>query len=151
METGGNSMLLTSKKFIAKLAALLLIINSLSFSQEHSSLISHWQIVPDEIVNGQLKDVNDKNNASFKGRLYKLSANSKNVVVLDGSENHFLITDDINKASLPQKEFSVSVIVNIKQYNNYSGIISAFQDNGSFEKGWRRIAAGQACQGHSGG
>jgi outer membrane protein assembly factor BamB len=55
---------------------------------------------------------------------------------LDGSTNSVLIVDDLPTTSLPQQALSVEAWVRVDAPLTWGGIVSAIQDNGSFERGW---------------
>ena len=55
---------------------------------------------------------------------------------LDGSSNSILISEDFKEARLPETAISVEAWVRIDEPLRWGGIAGAFQDNGSFERGW---------------
>ncbi|HIG27526.1 MAG TPA: hypothetical protein EYQ50_06890, partial [Verrucomicrobiales bacterium] len=54
---------------------------------------------------------------------------------LDG-DSQLPITDQIQKAQLPQQVFSVESWVRVDRTQTWGGIIGVIQDNGNFERGW---------------
>jgi len=104
------------------------------FSQNEP--ISEWEFMPSKISNGVLKDNYGRNNANLIGKLKTNKTEDIQIIKLDGSKNSFLVTDNIDEATIPQKEFTVYGIIYNQTEQDYSGIIGAFQDNGGYEKGW---------------
>lgn len=54
----------------------------------------------------------------------------------NGVDSHVEITNDLNNAVLPVRELTLEAWVNLNSNHTWGGYIGAFQDNGSYEKGW---------------
>jgi outer membrane protein assembly factor BamB len=66
----------------------------------------------------------------------RFSKEGPSAMLLDGKESYIEVGDDLASAQLPQKEFTVESWIVIDDAPEWSGIASAVQDNGDFEKGW---------------
>lgn len=55
---------------------------------------------------------------------------------MDGSTNSILLTDNLADAGLPRQAMTVEAWVRLDKPLRWGGIAGAFQDNGSFERGW---------------
>ena len=73
------------------------------------------------------------------GRIYGkavVSNQKPQALVLSGNKSRVLLTEGINRKSLPRESLSVEAWVRVREAREWSGIISVIQDNGPFEKGW---------------
>jgi len=137
------------------IAFLTICISNILFSQPKA--ISEWTIIPSNLINGKLIDQKGNNDADIKGEIFSLNQNSYEVIKLNGIENMFVISDNIKEAELPSQSFTVYAMLYSQSLSNYSGIISAFQDNGDYEKGWvftlvnDKIALGLSTKGSDDG
>lgn len=105
-------------------------------AQEKKTGESRWVINPSTVVNNKVADLNGNQDGVFTGKIYKAKNDKHSVIVLDGSENSLTLSTDVKHPLLPRKEFTVSALINLKSYRDYSGIMGAFFDTGSKEKGW---------------
>ena len=80
------------------------------------------------------------------GRIYgkaAVSSQKPQCLVLSGNKSRVLLSEGIDRKSLPGESLSVEAWVRVREVREWSGIISVIQDNGPFEKGW--------CLGANGG
>ncbi len=74
--------------------------------------------------------------ARIWGKINFSQAGKYSVIECDGYSTTIRITDDISKIRLPVKTITVCSWVRIDEPADWGCIIGAFQDNGSYEKGW---------------
>ncbi len=89
-------------------------------------------------VNGRkVKDLVGKIDGAIVGtpRLQVLADDSQ-ALELDGETHSVTLLDDHKKGKLPTRTISAEAWVRVDRAQSWGGIVGAFQDNGSYEKGW---------------
>lgn len=123
--------------FIRILCAAILFLTSAIYSQKiDNKIISLWKFNKSNIVDKEIKDKTGKNYGRINGKIIYDEAAGLQSLKFDGVENSVLITDDISKAVLPEKDFSIACWVRYTSAIEFGGFLSVFQDNGGYEKGW---------------
>ncbi len=74
--------------------------------------------------------------AKIWGKIKFIEAGKYSALDCDGSSTTIRIADDTSKIKLPVKDITVSAWVRVDKPVTWGGIIGAFQDNGSYERGW---------------
>lgn len=97
-----------------------------------------WQFNASNATGTVFKPLSGKLGASVEGPV-QFSKSAPGALMLDGdskSRHYIKVTDDIRKVSLPKKAMTLEAWVKIEKPQEWGGIISLFQDNGAFERGW---------------
>ena len=106
--------------------------------------VARWQLDRGHLTTRSIRPLAGRLNASFTGPI-KFSTNRKSgptgTLELSGQSSprqRFQVATDIGRASaiLPAKQLTVSAWLRIDAAGEWSGFVSAVQDNGTYEKGW---------------
>ena len=81
-------------------------------------------------------DWSDEMSINIKSTGYKPLQVYNKAINFDGRESYVEMTDDLTEAHLPQRFMTVEAWVKLKRHVTWGGYIGAFEDNGSYEKGW---------------
>ena len=100
-------------------------------------LIGRWLLQAGALKGQKVFDLAGKNHAQAHGspRLVKLGEDHQGLN-FEGQVSSLRIADDHKDVGLPVKAISAEAWVRVDQAAPWGGIIGAFQDNGSYEKGW---------------
>jgi len=105
-----------------------------------SGLIGRWVFQRPDVQSGSVSDSAGKHPATISGDLSLCSVNTKSgvrqAIELDGKTNSISISADHSKVARPKETITLEAWVRIDATQRWGGIISALQDNGSFEHGW---------------
>ena len=86
---------------------------------------------------GRLRDETGRFPARISGNLpFRVAPGCQSSLELDGKSTTIRLSNDISECKLPTKAISVVAWCRIDAPLTWGGIIGAFQDNGSFERGW---------------
>ena len=100
-------------------------------------LVGRWLLQAGAVKGRKVYDLAGKNHAVAHGnpRLVKLGKEHQGMN-FEGQVSSLRIADDHKAAGLPAKAVSAEAWVRVDQAAAWGCIIGAFQDNGSYEKGW---------------
>ena len=100
-------------------------------------LVGRWLLQSGAVKGRKVYDLAGKHHAEAHGspRLVKLGKEHQGMN-FEGQVSSLRIADDHKLAGLPVKAISAEAWVRVDQAAPWGGIIGAFQDNGSYEKGW---------------
>ena len=115
---------------------LLILLFSNSFAQDNQEPQSYWIFDNAHSVENQYIDQHGNLNAKHLGKSMYFKDAATEYLELDGHSDAILLSEDINKIELPAKEITVESVVRFREHADWLGIIGAFQDNGTFERGW---------------
>ena len=104
-------------------------------AQEKKSPLGRWTLDRKHVQGSRVRPSEGK----FTGRIYgkvSFSAEKPRALVLSGDKSRVLLAGGIDASSLPDKSITVGAWVMVREVREWSGILSAIQDNGNFEKGW---------------
>ncbi len=113
-------------------------------SAEDPGLLARWQFDREHLTGRNVSPLAGPLPAALSGPIrFDVSGPNaiKTILHLDGKSqprNRFRVTEDINQARaiLPVKSLSVAAWLRIDSIGEWTGFVSALQDNGSYEKGW---------------
>ncbi|MBO51421.1 MAG: hypothetical protein CMJ69_11640 [Planctomycetaceae bacterium] len=106
--------------------------------------VARWQLDRGHLTTRSIRPLAGRLKAAFTGPI-KFSTNRKpgptGTLELSGQSSprqRFQVATDIGRASaiLPTKQLTVSAWLRIDAAGEWSGFVSAVQDNGTYEKGW---------------
>ncbi|MFP6738472.1 MAG: LamG-like jellyroll fold domain-containing protein, partial [Planctomycetota bacterium] len=100
-------------------------------------LVGRWLLQSGAVKGRKVYDLAGKHHAEAQGspRLVKLGKDHQGMN-FEGQVSSLRIADDHKDAGLPAKAVSAEAWVRVDQAAPWGCIIGAFQDNGSYEKGW---------------
>jgi len=101
-------------------------------------LTHRWQFTENQRQEGSFKPLKGELSATVVGPV-QFDKTAPKALVLPGdpkAKHRITITDDLKKAALPEKAISVEAWVCVDRKQEWGGFAGAFQDNGSYEKGW---------------
>lgn len=116
--------------------AIVLCYSLNGFAGENGEPLYHWIFTESNTENGMIRDVEGRLNARHLGKPMFYTNESSEYMELDGISDALQLSDNIQDVELPEKEISVEAVIRFRQNGSWKGIIGAFQDNGSFERGW---------------
>lgn len=91
-----------------------------------------WHLAADKIDGQTLRSVAGPLAGTIVGPV-TFATDAPKALLLKGRID---LTADLAKAGLPREALSVEAWVRVDKAGEWSGILGAFQDNGSYEKGW---------------
>jgi len=101
-----------------------------------ADLLGRWVFQTPHIEGRKVLDLAGDSDATVKGTAGLVTVEQHQALALDGSSNSIMIVPDYHKANLPKQAITAEAWVQVDQTSAWGGIIGAFQDNGSFERGW---------------
>lgn len=117
---------------------LLLLLAIAGTTAAEDGLTHEWQFTAQRVQGGTVKAREGKLDATIVGPV-QFSAETPRALMLkgDSSARHGLeVSSDLAAAGLPSRALTVEAWVQIEKSQPWGGIAGAFQDNGSYEKGW---------------
>jgi acid phosphatase type 7 len=123
-------------KLFATLLVVLVACNT-CFAHEGPDPRGAW-LIDVAKIDGQSLKAQAGSNLSVIGSPRAEKVGHLNCMRLDGTETYFVAQDPWSKtkSTLPKDFITISTWVSLDSLLQNGGIISAFQDNGNFEKGW---------------
>jgi predicted phosphodiesterase len=110
---------------------------AVSFSLLSAQQVAHqWKFDRASFKEGGFTDRLGNLDAKFSGRLRILEDEGIEYLELDGLSDHLQLAENITQVEMPNTQISIEALVRIRRHAAWLGIIGAFQDNGSFERGW---------------
>lgn len=134
-------MRLTRPSFTATL--LILLAASLTArahpDRVENQLLMHFATGVHQPADGAWTDLTHRATARLMGAPVLTNLGPAQGLRLDGFKDWLLVAGSLEEARplLPHKEFSAAAWVQLQDTVNDGGICGYFQDNGSYEKGWR--------------
>ena len=120
----------------ALVASLCLAFLSLAHSAcgAEPGLLHDWSFSPQHAGEGTVRDLVGGAHASIIGPAVFLQHPDR--LKLDGEQNRVPVTDDHTTVALPKREMTLEAWACIDVPGEWGGLVSAIQDNGTYEKGW---------------
>lgn len=100
------------------------------------NLLGGWQFSQKQLDQGIFSDHSDNHPVITSGNVNFSETPQGNFLKLDGKTTTLLLTDQISEAVLPTESFSAEAWVQVMMPLSWGGILSAFQHNGDFQRGW---------------
>ena len=100
------------------------------------NLLGGWQFSQEQLDIGIFSDRSDNHPVITSGNVNFSETPHGNFLKLDGKTTTLLLTDQISEAVLPNESFSAEAWVQVMMPLSWGGILSAFQHNGDFQRGW---------------
>ena len=100
------------------------------------NLLGGWQFSQEQLDQGIFSDHSDNHPVITSGNVNFSETPHGNFLKLDGKTTTLLLTDQISEAVLPTESFSAEAWVQVMMPLSWGGILSAFQHNGDFQRGW---------------
>jgi outer membrane protein assembly factor BamB len=113
--------------------ALSLLLIDGALAQDDSTL-GHWKFERDLIEGQQLHALVGRD-GTIHGTA-KLDTQTPSSLILDGRDDWVVINDNLEQAVLPVRMMTVETWVRIDAPKQWGAIVTAMQDNGSYERGW---------------
>ncbi len=105
-------------------------------AQKADGLVGHWTFEKASASTTKLADRAGRNHGRIEGRKRFLASPLPSAMVFADRNDRVILNRNLSKAGLPSKEITVEAWVAVDVPQTWGGIVSALQDNGSFEKGW---------------
>ena len=121
--------------FSAACLVLALAFPSPCEAEDAAAVVGRWTLDRKYVRGARLRPSVGK----LTGRIYGKAAISKEkpgALVFGGEKSRVLLAERADAGFLPEKSITVSAWVKVREVREWSGILSALQDNGNFEKGW---------------
>lgn len=107
-------------------------------SQADDGLLHQWQFTPGTQERGQFPPVAGSLAAQLTGKA-SFSREAPRGLELTGdasNRNRLVITPNHSKTAVPNEAITMEAWVRVDKTQEWGGLISCMQDNGSFERGW---------------
>ena len=101
-----------------------------------SEVFASWKFRPEEVKEGEVRDLRGKNPLRLEGGARVSGAAGPGSLMFSSGAHRAVIDAGVSSSALPKEEFSAEAWVTIDKPITWGGIITAMQDNGTFEKGW---------------
>ncbi len=117
---------------------LLLFLEIPQTSQSQPSPLHSWQLISQHHTKSSFKPLA----GSLPGRMIgpvSFAKKKPHALQFVGDvkvKQHLIVSDDVNKAELPQQTISAEAWVKVDRVQDWCGFVGLIQDNGSYEKGW---------------
>ncbi len=98
--------------------------------------ISRWQFTKSQFQEGLIADQTRRCPGRLQGRAHFLSDPLGEYLELDGVSDVVHLGRYPDGPALPVEQITVEAVVRFRRLGDYMGVIGAFQDNGSYERGW---------------
>ena len=128
-----------SRRNIASLtliAVLLWLGDVRAAAPKQTQVLGHWVFDKANVAGGTVKSVVGGGDATAAAALRFVSAGQYGAVVLDAKTGGMTIAVDAARSRLPRQDMTVEAWVRLDTAPAWAGIITAIQDNGSYERGW---------------
>jgi len=99
------------------------------------SLLAWWEFRPECVEKGKVRDLTGRAPAAGRAGLRLKAYERFDALELDGSQS-LALGENLESPALPRERFTAEAWVRIDKPIAWGGVIGAFQDNGTFEKGW---------------
>ena len=101
-----------------------------------NEVYASWTFRPEEVKDGEVRDLRKKNPLRLEGGARVSAAAGPGALMFSNGAHRAVIDAGVSSSALPKRAFSAETWVTIDKPLKWGAIITAMQDNGSFEKGW---------------
>lgn len=118
------------------LLSLLFVGSILNAQVVTDGLISYWSFDQADVDGNTVLDRFGGQNAIATGGSPIIVAGKIGDAIQFDKSYYLIVAESLSDAKLPIRDISIEVWVKADQFGEWGGYFGAFQDNGSFEKGW---------------
>ncbi len=101
-----------------------------------NEVFANWKFRPDQVEDGEVADLRGKTPLRLEGGARVSGAAGPGALMFSSGAHRAVIDSGASSIALPKKKFSAEAWVTIDKPLTWGAIITAMQDNGTFEKGW---------------
>ncbi len=117
-----------------RLAALGAAAGCVAWGATEPGLLGWWRA--DQLRDRALPAVQGGPDGQVEGTVELITDEGPPALVFDGKRSCVRLGDRFSEAPLPERAFTIEAWVRVDKPLDWGGIIGAFQDNGSYERGW---------------
>lgn len=123
-------------KMLPLVLALCLLPFRVFAQDDDQKLLGSWTFTSENYSQGVFTDFAEHHPGEALGQIEFSETPYGEVLLFDGETSSVLLEDRRDEAVLPGETFSVEAWVQVMQPQSWGGIISAFQHNGDYQRGW---------------
>ncbi len=98
--------------------------------------IGDWIFDEEHVDELRVRDVAGGRDGIIQGIIEMYDDGNTEAILLNGENQSITVKENATEEDFPKREITVEAWVSIYKKENWGGIVSAFQDNGSSEQGW---------------